>query len=438
MKRGLGNGKILSENLQKYKSKSRLFDNHTISIYANRIAKNNPDNALEFLSNRMKIYSGHVANSTFNTMIDICGHYGKWTQAWKLFNDMKKRQLIPNEMTISSLFNSLANSKVSVTQELLSKMMEIYLKYFPNGNIYAFNALLKLFSRKGNKELMLNLFPVECHSKHKSFNIDDDSFEWIPKKVDQITFSTMITGLLFHCNDLDTMDKYAIRAVKEISKPNLPLIMALLALKSRQLFKGYKSKEEDYIDPSKLLSLVDLEREVQNIKLHTLVLQILGMKRNKEEGLKYLEKIRGLDPKKMDQFFRDALANFYFNVGELKVCLEEIGKSPNPSLKMIILLMKIARKNRQYSECIDIFRENYMNQKKFDLRNDLEPIYVVFTCLWGEKRSSQDILFKTQISPIISWIKREYDEGLWTRLLNYKAVGKRIPKHSSTFRSTFN
>ncbi len=147
--------------------KSRKFDAYTWSIWAGRMASQGKvEDALNMIENRVaekKIPKSQLT-ALFNTAIDICGHHGKFNRAWKLFNDMKKRCVDPNERTVVSMVNALAEGvkqRQVVGQfnsnEIWNQGQQLVGQA---DSSYKLNALLKLSLRLGDDSKIRAIFPL--------------------------------------------------------------------------------------------------------------------------------------------------------------------------------------------------------------------------------------------------------------------------------------
>lgn len=218
----------LAQSAGKSKSKGRFFDAHTTSIWAENMAKRGapPADAIKMLLNRMDKRGVGQRPELYNTAIDICGHNGMLMDAAQLLHRMIACNVSPNERTISSLLNTVAEHsrtlnggdfhqppgrtssalvrdtesfpaldsfKVSSKAEAAQLAIKLYSSWLEHAgekaSVHPFNALLKVIWRTGSVELLTSVMPV---GKLKS------PLDWCPPKLDIISFTTAILACQSH------------------------------------------------------------------------------------------------------------------------------------------------------------------------------------------------------------------------------------------------
>lgn len=90
--------------------RSRFFDEHTISIWAQNMVKRGgqPTNAVQLILNRMDKGRAHQTTALYNSALDICGHHGLLVDAASILHKMIAKNVRPDQRTVASLMNAMA------------------------------------------------------------------------------------------------------------------------------------------------------------------------------------------------------------------------------------------------------------------------------------------------------------------------------------------
>ncbi|EHH52018.1 hypothetical protein EGM_12381 [Macaca fascicularis] len=105
--------------------------------------------------------------SNYTVLIGGCGRVGYLKKAFKLYNQMKKRDLEPSDATYTALFNVCAESpwKDSALQSALKLRQQLQAKNIEL-NLKTYHALLKMAAKCADLRMCLDVFKEIIHKGH--------------------------------------------------------------------------------------------------------------------------------------------------------------------------------------------------------------------------------------------------------------------------------
>ena len=326
-----------SPSRQKTKSngpvKTRFFDEHTISIWAQNMVKRGgePTNAIQMILNRMDSGKAHHTTELYNSALDICGHFGLLSEAASILHKMIAKNVRTDERTVSSLLNAMAEhartlplwgkdtptevSTASETEETatlpaieafalstkeqaVKLAIKVYASWVEHSlrarqlPVEPFNALLKVLWRcqEAGAKVLPRIFPHQ---------VDAKSGTWIPNTPDVISYTTAILAAQY-CPErpFDTAFRYwtAFLASKgSWEEMDSKMMLAMLVALQKDLF-GRAKAGPLHMDKELILSRREFLEKIMtrcqempavNVRISNVLLNVAGLLGCYQKGIEY-------------------------------------------------------------------------------------------------------------------------------------------------------
>lgn len=292
--------KAAVKGLKSSSGRPRLFDEHTVSIWAENMAKRGgkAEEAVNMVMNRMDSGKARHTTPLYNTALDICGHKGMMVEAAEIVQKMIAKNVRPNERTVTSLLNSIAehaktlpnqdpevkttndgDEKDTLTgfpdieafnvknkQKAARLAIQVYASWVEHDpsklRVHPFNALLKVLNCSEAGNLLPKVFPLKTTSLSSS---------WVPRKLDQVSYSTAILAARSHPTQaFDLPRKYWQAFIASGIQIDSGIIMALLMSIHHELVllarTGRQRLLKDELDARRLM-LEEIHSRCQSVNL---------------------------------------------------------------------------------------------------------------------------------------------------------------------------
>lgn len=284
-------------------------DPYLHSIRIKQMAKKGDlETALHYFNQRLQDRRLPYNTVIFNTVIDVLGHAGRFRQAERVYEEMRRRSIPPDQFTFSSLLMALSKNEDETLRKEIDKTALILYEAAVNydcASVSVFNNMLSAMSKQENSSIC-ELFPVDMTDP----------------KPDKFTFTIMLRHL--SGTPLEVWRPYYDRLIRDSIRIDGPLMTALL----RCVRLANPRPPPDFFDPfmtmiGKKMTIEPFDRLTR--PSHSLYMDVLRCADRHEQVIDHYENIikPSMDHRNVDSIIIGIVWKSLIKMGRGKDILSE-------------------------------------------------------------------------------------------------------------------
>jgi pentatricopeptide repeat protein len=276
--------------------------------------KGDLERALSYFDTKLAQKRIPYNTAVFNTVIDVLGHSGRFRQAQRVYDEMRRRAVSPDHYTFSSLLMALSkNEDAELKREAAADLAVKYYELacgFGCGSTSVFNNMLAVMAQVVGSEKLVKVFPV-------------DMTEPSP---DKITFAIMLRQLQ---SSFDRWFPYYERLIKDSIPIDAALMTVILGCvrtaQEQSLDSAHSARLTTDILPIITKKIQATQYQRATIPAHSLYLHVLRKARLFTQAVSHYDHVikPALDSRNIDSVIVDSALRSMNQSGRYERVLSE-------------------------------------------------------------------------------------------------------------------
>ena len=272
--------------------------------------KGDVDSALKIYEN-MKLNKINISSVTYGCLINVCTKNNKLDKAFELYELLNKEGIEMNTILYTTMIK--AYSKIKNLKKVLEILETMINSKNSKPNIITYNCVIDCCVKCNNFNLAYNYFNylIDINKEYQNKKIENNNYNNL--KLDIVTFSTLIKGELHrHCfnNAKNLMQK-----MMELDYIKLDCILLNTLLDGCEKCNCY----DEALD---IFYLFKKKNVAINMMTYSLLLKILGVKKDFENSFKLFEEMKNDKNVSMNLIIITCFIKTCLTTGHIKEALD--------------------------------------------------------------------------------------------------------------------